>query len=75
MGRREDAEAAGVALDVSEKQKLLDRLVVGGVSVLGSAIVVAVVIFVVVDKMNQMPHTGKVCAMKYTLDFVYFCYG
>ena len=41
------------------RRKLVDRIVVGGVSIISGVIVVAVILFVVVDKMNQAPESGK----------------
>ena len=41
------------------RRKLVDRIVVGGVSIISGVIVVFVILFVVVDKMNQAPESGK----------------
>lgn len=56
----EPGEQQALSEGSQAKRGLVDRLVVGGVSVLGCVIVVGVVIFVVVDKLNQMPPPGRI---------------
>ncbi len=40
------------------RRRVLDKLIVSAVTIIGIIIVIAVVIFVVVDKMNQTPSPG-----------------
>ena len=55
----EHHEHHGLSEQSLARRRLMDKLVVGSVSVLGCVIVVAVVIFVVVDKLNQKPPPGE----------------
>lgn len=58
MGDMEEHHLAVSEVSLA-RRKLVDRIVVGGVSIISGVIVVAVILFVVVDKMNQAPESGR----------------